>query len=179
MKFLTYQTELRKSNSHFEWDTLHNQLFQDYDGTIYLVPRYFQTDGYTIPLIVTPIAGDRMEYDIRPAVQHDWECKYRFALVVTLTEYELRQKRLLHTIVKHIDGQDIAIDVCEDIPVKYLKVVPTTFVKTIRRFQRCLECISDMDNYHKKMIGNAVFLNIGWLINKPYKFNILNLYKNT
>ena len=179
MKFLTAETELRKSKSHFEWETLHNQLFEDNDGTIYLVPRYFQTDGYTIPLIVTPFIGDRMEYDIRPAVQHDWECKYRFALTTTLTEFELRQKRILHKINKQIEGKTVTIDVCEDIPAKYLKIIPTTFVKTIKRFQRCLDCIDDMNGYNKKMIGNAVFLNIGWLKDKPCKFNILNLYTGT
>jgi len=177
-KFLTYETEIIQTDENYMWTTEHNQLFQDVDGTIYLVPRFFETDGYTIINLFAPIAGNRLENDIRPAVQHDWDCKYKFSLVVKLNEYELRQKNYLRTIFKQIGKEKIQINVCEDIPVRYLKVIPVGFKSANFKLKRMLDCIDGMQTWKKRLISIAVFLNIGWFTDKASKFNVKKLYKD-
>ena len=64
-----------------EFVTTHNQLYEDKDGTIYLVPRFTQTDGYTIPLGI-----NRTKYDIRPSTLHDIGCKYHQLIKVNINK---------------------------------------------------------------------------------------------
>ena len=49
MKWLTGNSRLEKSDKPNKWYLIDNELFQDKDGTIYLIPRNYETDNYTIP----------------------------------------------------------------------------------------------------------------------------------
>ena len=64
-----------------------NTLFKDDDGTIYLAWRGFETDNFTWLRSAT--------WDTRCSHIHDVGCEYHKLVVVTLTEAQLRQRRIL------------------------------------------------------------------------------------
>ena len=55
--FITGKAEVKQSDINGKWYTSHNQLYQDDDGVLYLVPRNYQTDGYTIPRWLAWLGG--------------------------------------------------------------------------------------------------------------------------
>ncbi len=175
MKFLTYKTELQQLEEDKKWYTLHNQLFLDEDDSILLVPRYFITDGYTIPPMFALIAGNRMEIDIRPAVEHDIECKYRKIIKVNLTIDELRSKGLLRHHLKEETNE--LIPVCEDIPLEFLTFEDVEFKEATKRMRRMMSSIKSISKYKMNIISSAVWLNVGWLIDKPEILIKENIYK--
>ena len=168
-KFLTDKSRLAQTNIEGIWYTLDNQLYKDDDGTIYLAPRHTLTDGYTIPQFLTPIVGGRYDHDIRCCTQHDWECYYRKVITVNLTEFQLKRKRYLH----YKDD----MWVCENIPIELLIIKDTTFRETNARFMRMLKSIMNISKKDSFLIGNAVNLNVGWLINKPKELHLDRLYR--
>lgn len=166
--FLTSHTRLIQTGIKGIWCTEANQLFKDDDGRIFLAPICTLTDGYSIPKPFHFIAGGMFEHDTRPAVQHDWECYYHKALVVNMTEVQLRKAQLL----RYENG----LWICDDIPFSQISVVETTFDETNSRFRRMLKSIKTIPDWQKKMIGDAVNLNIGWL-KKPIAFEEDRLYR--
>lgn len=172
--FVTYKSAIGQDEKPGEWFTLHNQLFIDDDGELYFVPRYFITDGFTIPKCLACLGGSKMEWDIRPAVQHDFECKYHKALRVNVPFWTLKQEGLIREIQK--DGR--AIIICEDIPLKYLDVIDVTFSEANNRFKRALKAVN-IKPWRVNMMRFAVNFNIPWLwskkeldVNKFYKEKI-------
>jgi hypothetical protein len=176
-RFLTDNAEIIQTNTKGIWITAHNQLFQDIDGTINLVPRFFKTDGYTILDLLAPVAGGRFDEDLRCAIQHDWDCRYRYSIVVKLTEYELRKHGYYKTHYKQIGEERTPIMICEDIPTRYLKLIPIGFKATNAKFKRMVECVSWSEEVKRKVVAFAVNLNIGWFFSKVSKIDLKDIYK--
>lgn len=148
------------------WRTEHNQLFIDSDYTICLVPRNEETDGYSYP------TGGRMaQWDIRPAIGHDFECKYHQKILVKLTPLELMQKGYIRH--KIIDGERIII--CRNIPAEYLEIVDVTFLQANSRFKRMMKACG-ISAYWFNIMFAGVHLNINWLRTGKKSFDIDNIY---
>lgn len=166
--FLTAHSRLEQLNIPDKWKTVDNQLYRDYDGSIYLCPRNTITDGYTIPEVLAFFAGSKMKWDTRASSQHDFECYYHKAIKVLLTEYELRKMGLLHLYNN--------MTVCEDIPLEFLIIHDTKFTDTNSKFLRMVECVQNIPKWRAKLMGYAVNFNVGWL-KKPYYFDKYMIYK--
>ena len=90
-RFLTGRVRLEQTDKVRIFRILDNELYQDDDGYIYIVPRYMQTDNYTIPLWISWLGGSPVDYRVEPSHLHDFAC-YTFAVVyTTLTEKELKE----------------------------------------------------------------------------------------
>lgn len=178
MKFLTYRTIVAQGEEADLCYTLHNQLFLDKDGTIYLVPRYFETDGYTIPYWLAWLGGGKKKWDMRPAVGHDFDCKYHQSIIVNLTEEELRSKGYLLHKEKKIGESVLIIPICEDIPIKYLSVVKTTFNQANSKFKRMMKATGQLKAWRVNMMRLAVNFNVGWAFSGKTKINLEKLYNS-
>lgn len=169
-EFLTSKSRIGQTAIEGIWYTLDNQLYKDDDGSIYLAPRNTLTDGYTIPAIFHFIAGGMFAHDVRACVQHDFECYYHKALKLKFNIFQLKKSRLLH----YSNKQDLWI--CEDIPLQFIDIIDTTFDETNSRFRRMLKCIDNIPKWQKKLIGDAVNLNVGWL-KEPHKLHTDRIYR--
>lgn len=173
--FLTAKAEMTQTNKPGIWKTLHNQLYLDKDGQIYLVPKNYLTDGYTIPLWISWLGGGKMQWDIRCAIQHDFECQYHQELIVKLSLAELCRKQLLK---KHITSENKLIVICKDIPLEFLEVNNTTFKKANDKFKRMMKSTNSIKPWRINLMRFAVNFNIGWISNGKKGINLYNLYKN-
>ncbi len=171
-KFITGKALIKQSDIDGIWYTLHNQLYQDDDKRLLFVPRFFLTDGYTINNLLAPLAGGKMQWDIRPSVEHDIECKYHCVIEVKVTLDFL----IASGIVRDIEKDGKKITVCENIPIEYLSVEKTTFNQTNCRFKRMMKAVGCIKNWRINMMRFAVNFNIGWLFTKN-ELKLENLYK--
>lgn len=170
--FITGQAFLGQDEYGLCWYTLHNQLYLDDDGELYFIPRYFETDGYTIPKCLAVLGGDKMEWDIRPAIQHDFECRYHKAVKVVLSLNELRKKG----IIREIEKENKNITICENIALEYLKTEDVNFNQANNRFKRTLKASKNIKTWRVNMMRFAVNFNLSWVwsidtldMNKFYK----------
>lgn len=177
MKFLTYFTEILQTPEPNYWITKHNQLFKDENGAIYLVPRFFITDGYTIPDWIVWLAGGRMKYDIRAAIEHDLECRFHKCIKVLLTEKELVEMGFLRTHKKVLGNETFYITVCDDIPVRYLSIEHTTFNQTNSRFKRMMLATGLIKKWRAAMLRFGVNFNYKWFIEGCKDLDLYKLYK--
>lgn len=161
-KFLTAHSRFEQLDVPEKWKLIDNQLYKDDDGQIYLCPRNYITDGYTIPSWLAVIGGSKMKYDTRASSQHDFECSYHKVILVNMSENRLRSMGLLHT--------SNGMFVCENIPLKFLTIKDTTFRETNARFVRMLQSVNNIPEWRRILIGNAVNLNVGWLFSKHFLF---------
>ena len=167
-KFLTAHSRFEQLNTPEKWKLIDNQLYQDDDGVIYLCPRNYITDGFTIPNCLSVIAGSKMKYDTRASSQHDFECSYHRVIVVTQTEKKLREMGLLYSY----NG----INVCENIPLELLEIKETKFFETNRRFLRMLLSVNTIPRWRADLMYKAVNLNASWLFSK-HSLDITRLYE--
>lgn len=159
MKWLTSNSRLEKSPKPNKWFLVDNELFQDEDGAIYLVPRNYETDNYTIPDWAAWLAGSKSKWAVRPSHLHDFGSQYHQLIRVKLTEYGLRRLRLLHP---HNDKI-----VCEDIPVRFLELVPVTKWEVDCLFKRAMKATGTIPPRVCNLYRCGVFFNFGWLGNHP------------
>lgn len=171
--FITGKAEVKQSDINGKWYTSHNQLYQDDDGVLYLVPRNYQTDGYTIPRWLAWLGGGRMQWDIRPAIGHDFECEYHAEIVVNATVEELRSLGFVKEITK--DGQEITV--CKNLPLRYLAVRETTFKRVNDKFKRMMEAVGCIAQWRVNLMRFGVNFNIGWLKSGKKKINLSRLYE--
>lgn len=171
-RFITGKAEVVQTDTKGKWRTLHNQLYEDDDGTLYLVARNYLSDGYTIPYLLAWIGGGRMDWDIRPAIGHDFECEYHSEIVVNSTEGELRSLNFVREICKN--GQEITI--CENLPLSYLAVRKTTFKKANDKFKRMMKAVGNIDNWRINAMRFAVNFNINWLRSGKKEVDLRTLY---
>lgn len=171
--FITGKAVCQQDDKDGKWFTLHNQLYCDNNNELIFVPRYFVTDGYTIPEGLAWLGGGKMKWDIRPSIGHDFECKYHGYIKVNLAFSELRKKGLIRTITK----ENKSIRVCENIPTKYLEFVPTTFNQTNSRFKRMMKAVGCIKTWRINMMRFAVNFNIGWL-KAPERTTLSNIYED-
>lgn len=177
MNFLTYYSEMCQTPEPNIWVTMHNQLFKDEDKTIYLVPRYFKTDSYTIPDWLAWLGGGKMKWDNRPAIGHDFDCKFHQCIKVHLTDDELRKKGLLRRHKKRIGDNCLLIPVCEDIPVEYLGIEPVTFNEANSKFKRMMTATENISKWRINLMRFAVNFNIGWLKSGKRSIDLNKIYK--
>lgn len=167
-EFLTSKSRLGQTAIEGLWYTLDNQLYKDEDGNIYLTPRNTITDGYTIPSVFHFLVGGKFMHDVRACVQHDFECYYRKVIKVNLTIFQLRKLNFLRLKDN--------MWVCDDIPIEYLTVEDTTFNQTNSRFRRMLDCLENMSEWQKVLIGNAVNFNLFWFL-ESLELQLDQIYK--
>jgi hypothetical protein len=168
MKFLTASSRFEQLPVPEKWKLLDNQLYLDDNGDIILCPRNYITDGFTIPNLLSVIAGTKMQYDTRASSQHDFECSYGKVIKVHLTEQELLNMKLLHVY----NG----MFVCEDIPLEYLEAQKTTFRETNARFARMLKTCKSISKLRYNLITKAVYFNVSWILAK-HELNMDELYE--
>jgi len=166
-KFITGATDAGQDPMSCKWYTKHNQLFLDKDGIIYLAPRNERIDGYSYP------TGGRMaQWDVRPSIGHDFECKYHQKIVVNLSLWELAQMGFVKN--KCIDNRGILV--CKDIPPQFLEVLPTTFMETNARFKRMMNACA-ISSFWTNTMFLGVHLNIGWLSSGKVPFDMTKIYE--
>ncbi|MBQ8299344.1 MAG: DUF1353 domain-containing protein [Clostridia bacterium] len=162
-RWLTDNSRLEKSNKPNRWFLLDNELYQDDDGSIYLAPRNYETDNYSIPDWVAWIAGNKSKYDPRPAHIHDFGCQYHQLLKLKINEAGLRRLRLLRVHKAKL--------ICEDIPTKYLCLVPVTKWEIDCMFKRMMKATKTIPPKAYNTYRCGVFLNTGWSKYKCYDMN--------
>ena len=167
-KFLTSHSRFEQLNTPEKWKLIDNQLYKDDDGTIYLCPRNYITDGFTIPSLLSFIAGSKMKYDTRASSQHDFECSYHKVIVVLMSEEKLSKMSFLHAYNELI--------VCENIPVELLEVRDTSFQETNKRFLRMLQSVNNIPKWRAELMYKAVNFNVGWLFSK-HRLDLTRLYE--
>jgi hypothetical protein len=172
MRFITSMAETEQSEDNGKWYTEHNQLFEDEDGKIYLVPRNYKTDGYTIPNWIAWLGGGKMQWDIRPAIGHDFECQYHSEILVKLSFPELVEMGFLKP--KEKGGKSILI--CKNIPVEFLEVRKTTFNRVNSKFKRMMMATKNLKQWRINLMRGAVNLNPGWIATRNNNFDISKIY---
>lgn len=173
-RFLTGKARLQQTDKRRIWKLLDNEIYKANDGKIYIVPRNMQTDSYTIPCWIAWLAGSPVDHDTRASHLHDELCYGHEAIVVNLTEKELRDKGYLRFLEKH------NMWICEDIPAEYLSKEKVSKVKTDNLLYECMKA-AYVPRINRIIIRGGVFFNIGWLIDfwtgKVFEFELEKIYE--
>lgn len=158
-KFLTGVARIQQTDKKRVWKVLDNELYMDDDGTIYLVPRNFYTDNYTIPTWIAWLGGSPVDNDVRGSHLHDLCCDCHSAIKVNLTTDELLKLDLLRCKSK------TGMWICENIPEQYLEIIPKTKKEANDLLYRCMKAAGSAkrDRYVTRA---GVCFNIGWFIDK-------------
>lgn len=167
MKWLTDKSRLEQTDEPNKWLMIDNELYYDDDGAIYLTPRNYKTDNYTIPDWIAWIIGSKAKYDVRPSHIHDFICQYHQAIRVKLTEQQLRRLRYLKTKDNKV--------ICGDIPAQFLELVPFTKWETDCLFKRAMKSTRVIPNTVSNICRGGVFFNFGWLGYHP-SFDLKKIY---
>ena len=170
-RFLTDESRL----GHLEKDLYFcqdNTLYQSKDGSIYLVPRGFVTDLYSIPDITAWIVGDSAERDPRPSIVHDFGCAFHGLLKVRgMTVHDLIVYGYLTKHYSELRGKDY--NICTDIPECFLEFVPMSKgeVNDILGEAMAALCIP-----RRKLIRLGVCFNFNWYWTRS-EFDFSKIYK--
>lgn len=172
-KFLTGSARIEQTEKRRIWKLLDNEIFKADDNTLYLVPRNMQTDNYTIPMFASWIAGSPVDFDTRASHLHDFFCYFHRAIVINLTEKELRNEGYLKYSNKN------RMWICEDIPVKFLKIVKIGKVKANNLFYKCMKA-SRIPLINRIILRLGTVFNIRWYIDSLFdevlEFNLEEIY---
>ena len=173
-KFLTGNARAQQTDRKRMWKLLDNVLYKANNGKLYLAPRNMYTDFYTIPGFVAPIAGSPVDYDTRCSHIHDQLCYNREALMINLTEEELRNKGYLRFSEKNM------MWVCEDVPAEYLTKRKVGKWETDNMLYECMEA-ANIPFISRCIIRFGVLFNIGWVIdkltNKVFELDLNRVYE--
>lgn len=167
MKWLTEKSRIEQGNDTNDWYLLDNELFEDEDGSIYLTPRNYKTDNYTIPDWIAWLGGNKSKWDVRPSHIHDFGCQFHQLLKVNLTEQELIKAKILRLHKTKI--------VCDDIPREYLSIVPVTKWQIDCLFKRAMKATGTIPARIYNLFRGGVFFNFGWLGKHP-AFDLNKIY---
>ena len=154
-KFLTQKVRLEQCHERRYWHTLDNELFQDDDGTIYIVPRHFKTDNYTIPMFASILGGSPVDFRVECSHIHDEICDSTTGVYVTLTVNELLEKGYYRF------SEHRQLWVCEDIPKEFLAKKKFTKGQCNDLLWRAL-CATNTPWINKVIIRLGTIFNIGW-----------------
>ncbi len=161
MKWITDNSRLEKLSEANKWLMVDNELFQDEDGSIYLTPRNYKTDNYTIPDWVAWLGGNKSKWDVRPSHLHDFGCQYHQLIKVNINESTLRKLRYLRVHKNKL--------VCEDIPTKFLSLIPVTKWEIDCLFKRAMKATKTIPARVYNLYRGGVFFNFGWLgVHNPF-----------
>ena len=162
MGWLTSKSLILQSDTG-EYITSKNQVYEDRDGSLYLVPRNTSTDGYTIPFGI-----NRTKYDIRPATLHDIGCRYH-----KLIKINLDKDTLLNNYIVNRNNKIR----CKDIPIDNLELIDIKFNQLNNIFYNSMV---DLDIPKpvaiKYRIG--VEFNIGYIFTRNNILDINSIYSN-
>lgn len=162
-RFITAKSRIQQVDIPGYWKTLDNELYLDDDGKLYLVPRYFYSDGYTFPGLIMALLGDKHFFDVRPAHGHDLGCRFHEVIEVSLSLTQLKLKGYLRL---HED-----MVVLDDVPLEYLNVVKKKKTWVDDFFKRMMiACNIPKDKVN--IIRFGVFFNLNWYL-KTGKKSIL------
>lgn len=168
-RFITSKSRIEQTDLPGYWRTLDNELYLDDDSTLYLVPRYFWSDGYTFPGWVMAILGDKQKWDVRPAHGHDSFCRFHERIRVNMSLTNLKMHNYIH---EHKDKI-----VCEDIPIEYLEIerIPKRWADDC--FKRMMLSTESIPEKTINLIRFGVIFNLNWYL-KTGKKSILeyNIY---
>lgn len=163
-RWLTDNSRLEKSSKPNKWFLLDNELYQDDDGVIYLAPRNYETDNFSIPDWIAWLAGNKSKYDPRPSHLHDFGCQYKQLIKLKINEAGLRRLRLLRVHKAKL--------ICEDIPTRYLCLVPVTKWEIDCMFKRMMKATKTIPSAVCNLFRGGVVFNLGWLgKHKAYDMN--------
>ena len=158
-QYLTNKVRLEQTNKKRVFRTLDNELYKDDDGTIYIVPRFFCTDNYTIPLWISWLGGSPVDYRVEPSHLHDL-CCYSFSVVfITLTEEELKEKGYY----RFSDSRQMWV--CENVPKEFLSIKRVTKKEANDLLYRAMRA-ANIPLFKRCIVRGGVFFNIGWMITK-------------
>lgn len=161
-RFITAKSRMEQTESGY-WKTIDNELFLDDDGSLYIVPRYFWSDGYTFPGLVMAILGDKNFYDARPAHGHDLGCRFHEVMKINLT---LSQLKLLGYLCLYNDKV-----ICDDVPLEYITVEKKSKIWVDNFFKRMMKA-AGVPKLQRYIIRFGVFFNWNWFL-KTGKKSIL------
>lgn len=174
--FLTAESRLVHSSVNKKKYILYDNLvYWDNDGTLYLVPRNYVSDGYTIPNWIAWLGGGKMEYDLRPAHVHDFICQYHAAIKIKVGIATLRHNNILRQHYDKREGRWLAI--CDDVPVEWLEYVPFTKWECDCLFKRLMKATGNLSAYRVNLMRIGVFFNIGWLRSGKKKYDLARCYE--
>lgn len=159
-RWLTEKSKLEQSDGCNDWYLLNNELFMDDDGNIYLVPRNYKTDNYTVPDWIAWLGGSKSKWDVRPSHIHDFGCQYH-QLIKLNVSYVLLMK--LGLIKKDNKNKFV----CGDIPTKFLSLVPVTKWEIDCLFKRAMKATGIIPARIYNLFRCGVFFNFGWLGKHP------------
>lgn len=172
-RFLTGKARLQQTDKRRIWRLLDNEIYKANDGSIYMAPRNMQTDNYTIPLWIAPVGGSPVDYDTRCSHVHDEWCYCREALVVNLTEKELRDKGYLRFSEKN------SMWICEDIPIEYLSKRKVGKWETDNMLYECMKA-AGVPRINRIIIRLGTIFNVGWYIDlwthKVFELELSKVY---
>ena len=184
-KPLTYKSRIRQIGDNNKFILSDNEIFATNNGII-IAPRFLYTDNITFI--------NNTFVDIRASHVHDIGCAYHKLIVSSLTEEDLRKLGLLYLNKKATEREreflstlaargkysgDTNVDVwvCENIPIEYLKIIDISFSENNRLFKEML-IKTGVSGIKANLMGEAVYLNAGWLVKKPLEFPAFdNLFK--
>ena len=173
-KFLTGKARIQQVDRKRMWMLLDNEVFKANDGNIYLAPRTMYTDNYTIPLWVSWIAGSPVDYDTRCSHIHDCWCYTHEALIITLSEKELKKRGYLKY------SRHKRMWVCEDIPAEFLAKRKVGKFETNNMLYECMEAAGE-PWLSRALVRLGVCFNLGWYINlwfgKVFSLDLERVYE--
>lgn len=155
---------------------LDNSIYWDDDGSLYLVPRNYKSDGYTIPNWIAWLGGGKMEYDLRPAHFHDFICQYHAAIKISKVNLTTLRKRRLIRSHYNQDTQHW-LTIAEDIPVKYLDYVHFTKWEADCIFKRIMKSTKTIPAWRVGLMRFGVFFNINWCRSGKKDYDFSKCYK--
>ena len=167
MQWLTKEALLQKLPLPNKWLTVENELYKDIGGNVYLVPRLYISDNYTIPDWIAWLCGNKSKFDGRASHIHDFGCQFHQLIKVTLTVDELLQMGFL----EYKNGYYT----CNDIPVEYLTLVSVTKWEIDCLFKRAMKATGFIPPMTYNLFRCGVFFNVGWLC-KYSQFDLDKIY---
>ena len=166
-KFLVGKARVQQTDKKRIWKLLDNEVYKADDGKIYLAPRNMYSDFYTIPYLVMPIAGSPIDYDARSCHLHDALCYAHEALLINLTEEELKEKGYLRY------SEKVGMWVCEDVPPEYLAKEKVSKCKANNILYESMRAAGE-SLISCILIRVGVAANLRWFINE-WLDNVLEL----
>lgn len=172
MGFITDMPRMAHTGINGTWKILDNQLVLDEDGTLYLVPRNFLTDNYTIPNWIAWAVGSGDDRDVCPSHFHDFGCWFHSMVKVHVTLDFLKEHNLVREYLCK-DGKMRTI--CEDIPMQYLSVVPMKKSEVDNLFKRLMLATGHISEMSATILRIGVFFNLNWWLTN-HVVNLENFY---
>ena len=162
MGFVTGMPRMAHTGINGTWEILDNQLyFDNKTKDLYIVPRKFYTDNYTVPNWITWLAGAGDDYDVRPSHFHDFGCWLHALARITVSVEELRTRGIVR---EHLCKDGKFRTICEDVPIEFIKIEKKGKFDVDNLFKRAMDSTGRISERSANILRAGVFFNIGWLL---------------